>query len=271
MATNEIVDLDKYFERIRWGGPTAPSYAMLAGILEAHMSAIPFENVDVLLGRGIRIDVEGLQAKLVSARRGGYCYEHATLLGAVLDRLGFSPVRHLARVVMIVPRTVAARGHMFLTVPLPEGTFAVDPGFGALAPRIPVHVVDRKEASAGRETHWLEREGQYWTLKMRANDVVSDCWATTFEAENPGDFAVANHYTSTHPESAFVNRIMMRVLIPRGRVTVHNRDVTITRDGVAVASQLADRKALRELLATHFGFDLPEVEALRVPAIPEWE
>jgi N-hydroxyarylamine O-acetyltransferase len=157
------IDLDAYFDRIRWGGAPLPSHATLAGILAAHMSAIPFENIDVLLGRGIRLDLEGLQAKLVSARRGGYCFEHASLLAAVLAQLGFKPVPHLARVVLMAPRTVASRGHMFLTVPLPEGRFLVDPGFGALAPRIPVPVADRRETSIDHETHWLERDGDYWT------------------------------------------------------------------------------------------------------------
>src|SRR3954454_5549364 len=114
--TAGVLDIGKYFERIGWGGPSAPTtpgYATLAGILAAHMAAIPFENLDVLLGRGIRIDFEGLQNKLVTARRGGYCYEHSTVLAAVLEQMGFQPVRHLARVVMLAPRTVAPRGHMF--------------------------------------------------------------------------------------------------------------------------------------------------------------
>jgi N-hydroxyarylamine O-acetyltransferase len=49
-----------------------------------------------------------------------------------------------------------------------------------------------------------------------------------------------------------------------------NRDVTILRNGVAEKRELPDRAALRRLLVDHFGFDLPEAERLRVPAIPEW-
>ncbi|MEO7761218.1 MAG: arylamine N-acetyltransferase, partial [Casimicrobiaceae bacterium] len=227
-------------------------------------------NIDVLLGRGIRLDLDGLQAKLVGARRGGYCFEHSTLLGAVLGQLGFTPEAHMARVIMMTARTVAPRGHMFLSVPLPEGRFLVDPGFGALAPRIPVPVIERREVSVEHETHWLERDGNYWTLRMRTPDKAADCWVTTFESENPADFAISNYYTSTHADSPFVNRIMLRALKPDGRVTLHNRDVIVTRDGQPDASQLADRGALRELLATHFGFDLPEVETLRIPSVPEW-
>ena len=60
-------------------------------LLEAHIAHIPFENFDVLLGRPVRLDLEGLQSKLVMSRRGGYCFEHATLFAAVLERLDEPP------------------------------------------------------------------------------------------------------------------------------------------------------------------------------------
>jgi N-hydroxyarylamine O-acetyltransferase len=89
--------------------------------------------------------------------------------------------------------------------------------------------------------------------------------------ENPVDFEVANHFTATSPMSHFRQRIMMRILTPDGRITVHNRDVTIWKGGESQALQLSDRSALRALLAEHFGFDLPEVENLQVPTVPGWE
>jgi N-hydroxyarylamine O-acetyltransferase len=264
------LDLDRYFDRIGFGAATRVDLATLSAVLAAHMSAIPFENIDVLLGRGIRIDLAGLERKLVAARRGGYCFEQATLLKAALEAIGFQPVAHLARVLVVQPRALAPRTHMVLSVPCPEGTFVADPGFGAMAPRVPVPLADRREATCGDEAHWFERAGADWTLKMRQAGTTLDCWTTRFEPEGPADFAVANHYTATHPESAFRNRIMLRALLPDGRVTLHNRDLKIARDGTVVAAQLPDRAALRALLATHFGFDLEQVENLRVPTIPEW-
>jgi N-hydroxyarylamine O-acetyltransferase len=269
-TTMTALDLDAYFDRIAFGGTTSPTYDTLAGVLLAHMSAIPFENVDVILGRGIRLDLDGLQAKLVTARRGGYCFEHASLFAEVLERLGFEPVRHLARVIVLAPRHVAPRTHMFLAVPIGAAAYLVDPGFGALAPRIPVPVADRREATIDQEIHWLERDGIHWTMRMRTPDRTADCWVTTLETESAADFAIANHYTATHPDSPFVNRIMLRALTRDGRVTLHNRDVTVISGGRSESSRLADRTALRALLAAHFGFDLPEVERMRVPTIPEW-
>lgn len=264
------IDLDAYLERIGWRGETRPSLETLASLLDAHMSRIPFENLDVLLGRRIRLDLDGVQQKLVRARRGGYCFEHGTLFAAVLEAFGFRPVRHCARVTMFKPRSEAPRTHMFLTVPLAEGTFVVDPGFGSLASRRPVPLIDGAPSRTGAETHWMVRDGDLWTLRAQVGDTAVDAWVSTLEQENPVDFEMGSHFTSTHPESAFVSRIMMRALTSDGRVTVMNREVTHWRAGTPYASQLADRAALRELLIEHFGFDLPEVEQLRVSSIPEW-
>jgi N-hydroxyarylamine O-acetyltransferase len=161
---------------------------------------------------------------------------------------------------------------MFLTVALPEGRFVLDPGFGALAPRLPVPLVDGgAKARAGEEVHWMARDSDHWILRTRAADKVVDCWVSPLDRDNVIDFEVGNHFTSTHPSSPFVNRIMLRALTANGRVGVMNRDVTVWRGGEPEAARISDRSALRSLLAEHFGFDLPEIEQLRVPSIPEWQ
>ncbi len=264
------LDIDAYFDRIHWTGSVRPDYATLAGLLRGHMRRIPFENLDVLLGRPIRLDPEGLQDKLVRQRRGGYCFEHATLFACVLETVGFSPVRHSARVVLMAPRTASPRTHMFLSVPLPEGTFVVDPGFGALAPNEPLPLVGAPAVPPSDAAHWLVRDGPYWTMRARSDGEVVDCWVSTLETEHPHDFAVATHDHSTHPDSGYVNRLMLRALTDDGRVSAMNRDVTVRRQEGTTRFALSDRGALRTLLADHFGFDLPEVESLRVPSIEEW-
>jgi N-hydroxyarylamine O-acetyltransferase len=258
------LDLDRYFARIGWSDPVPATFATLAGLLRAHMTTIPFENLDVLLGRPISLELDALQAKLVDARRGGYCYEHATLFAAVLERLGFTVRMHGARVTMMTPKQASPRTHMLLSIELPEGAFVVDPGFGGLAPLVPVPL---DGTPAG--DHHLERDAGEYTLKVVTPDRVVDAWVTTLTAEYPIDFVLANHFTSTHPLSPFTQRLMMRSFVEDGKVTVMNRDVNRWLGGPPEPSQLADRAALRDLLAADFGVDL-DVATLRVPSIPEW-
>jgi N-hydroxyarylamine O-acetyltransferase len=268
MSGDDRPDVDAYLRRIRFAGNVAPTYATLAALVRAHATAIPFENLDVLLRRPIRLDLDALQQKLVVARRGGYCFEHATLVAAVLEAIGFAPVRHTARVTLYMPLAAAPRTHMVLTVPIEGRTFVVDPGFGGLAPDRPVPLTG--SGNARDSSHWMERSGCHWILRTRSAGNVVDCWASTLEADNRVDFEVGNHYTATHQASPFVNRLMLRAVTHDGTVSVMNRNVTRVDGQGTRETQLADRTALRALLATSFGIDLPEGESMIVPAIDEW-
>jgi len=262
-------DLPAYCARIGYDGPTRPDYDTLAALLAAHMNAIHFENIDVLLGRPIRLDLEGLQEKIVHRRRGGYCFEQATLFDAALKAIGFSSTARTARVTMVTAPDKAPRGHMFLVVALPEGEFVVDPGLGGFGCRSPIPI-DGRPARDGDETNLIVFDGRRRMLKIESGGRKIDAWMAGLDDDNSIDFEVANHWYSTHPASTMRQRLLMRAMTPRGRVTVMNRDVTVRTDGAARTFQLEDRKALRSLLRDTFAFDLPEAETLAVPTVPDW-
>jgi N-hydroxyarylamine O-acetyltransferase len=113
--------------------------------------------------------------------------------------------------------------------------------------------------SDGLLTAWVLRDG-----------AEAPGWVSTATPENPIDFEVANYFTSTHPRSPFVNGIMASASTPRGRVNLMNAEATFARPGGAEKRTLPDRKALRQVVAEHFGFDLPEIETMRAPAVPDW-
>ena len=234
------------------------------------MERIHFENLDVLLGRGVRIDLDSVYAKLVEAKRGGYCYEHATLFCAGLQHAGFTPRLHSARVIMVTPRPASSRTHMFLSVTLDGTTYVLDPGFGGHGPLVPVPLVENQDVRDGPDVHRMVRRDGEWVLEAQIGGAMMPLWMSTLEAESPIDFVMANHFTATWAESPFVQRLMLRALTKDGRVSVMNRDVTVARNGGLEKKALADRTALRALLAGEFGIDLPEVERIRVPTVPEW-
>jgi N-hydroxyarylamine O-acetyltransferase len=205
------IDLAAYFDRIHWRGPAEPTYATLAGLLEAHTAAIPFENFDVLLGRPVRLDLPALQAKLIGARRGGYCFEHATLFAAVLEAIGFAPQRHAARVTIFQPAAEAPRTHMFLTVPLAQGRYVVDPGFGLFGARQPLPL-----DGPGTATHRMAQQDGAWVLYATRDGTPFPAWVSTLDIEHPIDAEVANHYVATHPGSPFTTMILASAITPGG-------------------------------------------------------
>lgn len=165
----------------------------------AHVDAIPYENLDIHLGREIKLDVDSLIAKLVDARRGGYCYEMNSLFAHVLESCGFALTRHLGRVRLGDPVNPRPATHMVLHV----SGCAVDVGFGSATPLTPVPLGG--EVTVGGWTWSTDRmtapEGdEVWA--MRCNGTLLYTWSD--EQRHPIDYVTPNHFSSTHPLSVFV-------------------------------------------------------------------
>ncbi|MDC0677500.1 arylamine N-acetyltransferase family protein [Sorangium atrum] len=249
------LDLDAYLARIGHRGALAPTREVLDALHAAHVYSIPFENLDVLLGRPIRLDLASVQAKLVGARRGGYCFEHNTLFAAVLRRLGFKLTTLIARV-RFQRSDTGPRSHMLSLVELPEGPFIADVGFGGPGLLQPLPLVEGEGRARVLDVIGLRREGASWVLVSSAGEACQDIYAFTLEENLPIDYEVANHYTSTHPSSLFVNNLIAALPSPEGRVTLRNRELGIwRRDGVERV--LVRDDALVDVLRERFGLELP--------------
>jgi N-hydroxyarylamine O-acetyltransferase len=122
----------------------------------------------------------------------------------------------------------------------------------------------------GLDRHRMAQHEGEWVLEAEIDGAMKPLWTSTLEPLYPVDFELANHWIATSPASPFTSRLMLRSLTPERRTTVMNRDVTVLCAGTTEKYQLADRRALRALLGEHFGFDLPDVEQLKVPMVPEW-
>lgn len=124
------MNLEAYLERIHYQGSLRPTLETLTQLHRAHLLAIPYENLDIHLGRRLGLDERGFFQKLVLERRGGWCYEMNGLFAWALRELGFQ-VDYLAGA---VPKASAgpdaAGNHLVLLVHLPEWDFIADVGFG---------------------------------------------------------------------------------------------------------------------------------------------
>lgn len=204
-----LADVGAYLDRV--GHPrTAASAEALRSLHEAHVRAIPFENVDVVLGAHRGLGLEAITDKLVRRRRGGYCYEHALLFAAVAERLGFEVTRLISRV---QPHRSGPRTHMALKVRADSADYLVDVGFGAgLLTPMPLRdgvVVDQ----AGWK-HRLTRDGRYWTLAKQTEQGWEPQHQFDEQPQRPIDYEVAHHYVSTHPGSPFTHQLVVMRLEP---------------------------------------------------------
>jgi N-hydroxyarylamine O-acetyltransferase len=259
------VDLEAYLARIGAPRPLAPSLEGLVSLHRAHCAAIPFENLDILLGRAIELEVEALQSKLVRARRGGYCFEQNTLFQAVLEALGF-PVTPLAARVRAGATSVRARTHMLLEVDLPEGPFVADVGFGGDGLVHPIALAEGGEAWVGFMGHRLRREGAgWWVLEGNEGSGWSDLYAFTLEPHHPIDFVMANHFTSTWPLSSFVTNLTAQRSWPEKRVILVNRELVVREGDERQTTTVRDPAHLLEVLETHFDLVFPPGTRFRQP------
>ena len=251
--------IEEYLSRIGYVGSRAPTLATLHGVVRAHVQTIPFENLDVLLGRPIELEPEALFAKLVVAKRGGYCFEQNALLLEMLRALGFVANPLSARVRYQRPREYTpARTHLLVRVELEESWLA-DVGVGAMSPTAALRLAEEGEQATPHEPRRLLRENGRIYHQVKLAGEWADVAELTLEEMPPIDRVVANWYTSTHPGSHFKNRLIVARATRDGRITLLNDELSVRGpDGVAAKTKVESPEHLVDLLGRHFAIALPE-------------
>lgn len=223
------LDLDAYLARI---GVVArpPSRAALDELHEAHVRTFTFDNVDVLLETHPGVDLDAVQAKFVGRGRGGYCFEHTTLLGAALQRLGYTVERRLGR----VGDPPTGRTHCVLVVTLDGERLLADPGFGLSLLR-PIPLADGAQDDYGGWTYQVRSvrlgNGRGWALYRQRDSGWELMHCHDELPVLPIDLVIAHHYTSTHPQAQFRKGLMLTRHQPGRHTAVTDSTVTIRRPG----------------------------------------
>jgi N-hydroxyarylamine O-acetyltransferase len=251
------VDLQAYAQRIDYDGAWTPTLETLRGLHLAHATHIPFENLDVLLGRPMPLDVESLSAKLIDGKRGGYCFEQNALFAAVLEAIGFRVTRLAARVRMGSTR-IAPRSHMLLAVEVAGENWLADVGFGGEGLLFPLPM---KHGQVTQHFNWRYRlmvEDGLHVLQSLHADGWFDLYAFTLEKQEPADYEVSHYYTATHPGSRFVQNLVVQQPGKDARWTLVNRVLTEWKPGCSpIETLLADDDAVLAVLAERFGLRFP--------------
>lgn len=256
----DAIDVRGYLRRIGHGEGLTPSLATLSSLQRAHLQAIPFEGIDPLLGRRIKLDAEALQDKLIRGRRGGYCFEQNTLFGLALRQLGFEVTPLAARSRWgrpdDYPRTPLS--HMLLMVQLAEGPVLADVGFGGPGPVRPLPFTPDADLETPLGVYRISHAADGYRLSLRTAEGWTTLYDFTCEPQSPADFEVFSWYASTYPASGFTRTLIASRLDGDRRVNLHNFELTLRGADGAERIELAGPGALRDALAERFGIALDE-------------
>ncbi|HTH97248.1 MAG TPA: arylamine N-acetyltransferase [Stellaceae bacterium] len=251
------IDLDAYFTRIGYAGPRDPNLKVLRAIHAHHPMAIPFENLDPLNGRPIKLDHASLEAKLVQSNRGGYCFEQNTLLKAVLDQLGFKTTILTGRVLWMLPpeAPMPTRIHMILRVDLPEGAWIADVGFGGHLSTAPVKLeLETVQETPAGTLRLAPHESGALTLQLRHDKTGEwlNVYRFTLDEVLPIDIELANWFTSTHPTSRFVKEAVIQKLTPDCRISLVGSKLTRRWADGRVEEEILSDEARSSVIAGNF-------------------
>lgn len=232
----------------------------------AHQQALPFNNIDLLLGRQNTLDADALQKRVLDERLGGYCFELNGAFARLLSELGYDVQSHLARVLVAGgPLEEQPRTHQMLTVKLGAGeTWVVDVGFGANSLREPARL------QTGQPFHQLDGTLQYrthaggWVFEYERRGHWLPLYWFDLNPVFAVDCALAHHYTATHPASPFLGHLMALRLTPTGRITFNNLRMTVQsgeeRHETVIDSPALLHTAINEQL--HYPLDAADAETL---------
>lgn len=259
-VAGDDIDLQAYLERIGYPGPLDPSLGLLTALVEKHLASIPFEAIDVMLGRGVDLDPAAIDRKLLDGHRGGYCFEHASLMRRALQAAGFPVRQYLGRVwnhgSLDAPAPAAT--HACLKVEADGQAWLVDVGFGGNTPDRPLAWQPGIVQATRFNTCRLVETRDGLCLESRFHDAWSPLYEILDFRWQPVDFIVANHYTSTFPTSHFRHTLKAaRTETDKRTTLIGNRLRQRTPDGTHSESTL-DVAGLADVLATRFGLPVTE-------------
>ncbi|SRR5712691_378937 len=245
-----------YMERIGYRGPLRPSVEVLRKLHRRHMLSVPFENLDILLGRPIILSKNAFYDKIIKRRRGGFCYELNGSFASLLKKLGFK--------VSMLSAGVARRGggfspdfdHMTLLVQLKEPWLA-DVGFGDSFTEPKRLDIYSPQTDRGKAYRFTRKDG--WTLlsrRTKGNSVWEPQYKFSLTPRKLEDFVPRCRWQQTSPRSHFRKGRLCTRLTPNGRLTLTDTKFIVTRRNKKVELPLKNPEEFDVLLRRRFDIDL---------------
>jgi N-hydroxyarylamine O-acetyltransferase len=251
-----MLNVPAYLDRIAFTGPLEPSSETLRQLHRAHMFHVPFENLDIALGNKIVCDEDAFIRKIVERRRGGFCYELNGAFAGLLRALGFRVTLLSARVSREDGSSSPEFDHLALKVDLADGPRLADVGFGDSFVE-PLRLDQATEQlQDGRRFRIMDSGASLHVEKAEPGGPWKRQYSFTLTPRVLSDFAAMCDYHQTSPESHFTQNRICTKATPLGRVTLAERKLILTRNGVKEEKPLGSEEEWRTALKEYFGITL---------------
>lgn len=248
--------LGAYLQRIGYDGPVASTLECLAGVHRAHALTVPYENLDIQLGRPVWCDIDRIVDKIVTRRRGGWCYEMNTLLAHALRAIGFD-VRLVTGGIHRSERGDAAMGNHILVLVDLDRTYVADLGLGD-GLREPVPLAEGTHAQGNLRFGLSRLADGYWRFTNHAG-----AYPVNFDFSeqpiNPEVIEARSRDLQTSPESIFVQNLIVQQMRPESLVCLTGRIFQEKSGETGGKLMVRDAGELAALVSRTFGLDDPEV------------
>lgn len=248
-----LPDKAAYLDRIGYTGVTTPNLDCLKALMTAHLRTVPFENLDVFHGHiEPSLEVTALFEKIVTNRRGGYCFELNGLFQKLLEAIGFSCSCHIGRI---------GHGqwfkypisHRVTVVEIAGERYFCDVGFGGPVPPEPAKIVLNKSFdSVNGHRYEFTKNGLEITLSMEENGVFLPVLSFVEAPADPVDFLSLNAFCAYSPIEPFIHKQMVWRNTENGRVTLDGNTLRIHENGAVREEKIETEEALRKTLTERF-------------------
>ena len=256
----KATQVEGYLRRLGYDGPRRPSVQSLRRLHLAHMRRVPFENLDIHLGREIVLEEEALYRKIVEDGRGGFCYELNGLFASLLGALGFGVQLLSARVIGRDGNAGPEFDHLTLLAEAGGHRRLADVGFGDSFQE-PLRLQSGSMQSQASGSYRLDEADAQWTLLESSRSGEDEEWraAYTFTVEPRclAQFGDMCRHHQVSAESPFTGNRMCTRATPEGRLTLSGMRLRETTEGGRKETELRSEAEFWQVADERFAIRVP--------------
>lgn len=246
--------VEKYFERVGliYREDEKTDEVLLKKLQYAHVTHIPYETVYITEGKPLSLEKDVLFDKIVTRKRGGFCFELNGLFSFLLKELGYDVADYFARFLR-GEKEIPIRRHRVAVVSIGDERWLCDVGVGSASPRYPLLLEENIiQEQCGEAYRFSTDPFLGWVIKERnPDDSWSDYYSFTEEKQLNKDFIPTMFFCEKHTDSPFKN-LMISLKTDKGRITVDGNIFKITEYGNAVCRKELTETELKSCMREYF-------------------